>query len=90
MDFNKLNTELYQLSAPHRFSKKPTELDKGYLKISDWLGDVCFHFEQKRKKQENLDENEFKALIEEYRAKINELDDSEYKRGLLKALNEVK
>ncbi len=89
MDFNKLNTELYQLSAPHRFSKKPTELDKGYLKIADWLGDVCFHFEQKRKNQEKSDEEEFKALIDDYRDKINELDNSEYKKGLLKALREA-
>ena len=70
MDFNKLNSELYQLSAPHRFAKKPTELDKGYLKIADWLGDVCFHFEQRRKNQEKCDEDEFKALIESYKAKV--------------------
>ncbi len=89
MDFNKLNSELYQLSAPHRFAKKPTKLDKGYLKIADWLGDVCFHFEQKRKQQEKFDEDEFKALVNEYRVKIMELDDSPYREGLLKAISEV-
>jgi len=89
MDFNKLNSELYQLSAPHKFTKKPSDLDKGYMKISNWLNDLCYHFEQKRKANELSDEEEFKAIIESYREKINELCDSEYKRGLLKALNEV-
>lgn len=89
MDFNKLNSELYQLSAPHRFAKKPTDIDRGYIKIADWLADVCFHYEQKRKQQDVFDEDEFKALIEEYRAKVHWLQESEYKNGLLKALSEV-
>jgi len=89
MDFNKLNTELYQLSTPHRFSKNPNDFDKGYLKIADWLGDVCFHFEQKRKNIEKLDEDEFKNLIDSYVEKVDELNDSEYKDGLLKALSDV-
>jgi len=89
MDFNKLNTELYQLSSPYRFSRKPTDFDKGYLKISNWINDLCFHFEKKRQSQDAADEDEFKALLAEYRAKINELEDSDYKRGLLKAINEV-
>ena len=89
MDFNKLNSELYTLSAPHQFAKQPTEFDRGYLKISNWLNDLCFHYEQKRKANELSDENEFQRLIEEYRSKINELDNSEYKNGLLKAINEI-
>ena len=56
MDFNKLNTELYQLSAPHRFPRKATEFDKGYLKISDWLGDLCYYYEKKRQSQEQYDD----------------------------------
>lgn len=89
MDFNKLNTELHQLSAPHRFAKKPNELDRGYLKISTWLNDLCYHYEKKRQSQEKFDEDEFKALVESYRERILKLSDSEYKEGLLKALNEV-
>ena len=46
-------------------------------------------FEQKRKSQEIVDEDEFLELVESYRTKINKLDDSEDKRGLLKALPEV-
>jgi len=89
MDFNKLNSELYQLSAPHRFARKPSEIDRGYLKMSNWLNDLCFYFEQKRKHQELDDEDEFKSLIEDHRAKVNKLVDSDYKRGLLKALNDL-
>lgn len=89
MDFNKLNSELHQLSAPHRFAKRPNEVDRGYMKISNWLNDLCYHYEKKRQSQEKCDEDEFKALIDSYRVKINELSDSEYKKGLLKALNEI-
>ena len=89
MDFNKLNTELYQLSAPHRFPRKATEFDRGYLKISDWLADLCFHFEERRKNQESSDESEFQDIIKEYREKIEELEPSEYRDGLLKAIGEV-
>lgn len=89
MDFNKLNDELYQQSAPHMFSKKPNDFDKGYMKISKWLADLCYYYEQKRQAQEITDEDEFKVVIEEYRTKINELEASDYKSGLLKALNEV-
>ncbi len=71
MDFNKLNSELHQLSMPHRFPRKATELDRGYLKISDWLNDSYYYYENKRQEQESYDEDEFKALIEEYRNKMN-------------------
>ena len=89
MDFNKLNSELYQNSAPHRFSKQPGDLDKGYLKIADWLGDLCFYFEQKRKNQELAYEDEFMEHIEKCRKETSKLPDSEFKKGLLKALSEV-
>lgn len=89
MDFNELNSELYQLSAPYRFSKQPNDFDKGYMKISDWINDLCYYFEKKRQSQESADEDEFKALIESYREKILKLDDSQYKEGLLKAISEM-
>jgi len=89
MDFNKLNSEIYQLSAPHRFSKQPGAYDKGYLKIADWIGDLCFYFEQKRKNQELTDEDEFREHIEKCKIDTSELPDSDFKKGLLKALSEV-
>lgn len=89
MDFNKLNSELYQLSAPHRFSKKPTDFDRGYLKMSDWLNDLCFYYEKQRKYQEKNDAKEFLTLIVEHKKKLLELEGSDYKKGLLKAINEV-
>ena len=89
MDFNKLNSELHQLSAPHRFSKKPDDFDRGYMKISNWLNGLCYYYEQKRKADELSDENEFQNLIDDYISKINELEASDYKNGLLKAINEI-
>jgi len=89
MNFNKLNSDLYQLSSQHRFSKDPNAFDKGYMKVSEWLADMCFYYEKKRKAQEVADEAEFLSLIEKHREKILELKDSEYRRGLLKALSEV-
>lgn len=94
MDFNELNLKIYQQSAPHRFSKKPSDLDRGYMKISDWIGDVCFYYEQKRKEQkrkerERLDEEEFIQLKKEQKEKIEKMPDSGYKKGLAKAIEEI-
>ena len=90
MDFNKLNSELYQLSAPYKFSKQPTDFDKGYMKISNWLNDLCYYYEKKRQTEELHNENEFKAVIKKHKDKIEELGPSEYKDGLLKALQNIK
>ena len=89
MDFNKLNTELYHLSAPYKFTKKPNDFSKGYIKISDWLADLCFHYNLKRKSQDSENESEFRALIKEHKMKIEKLSESEFKKGLLKALSEI-
>lgn len=89
MDFNKLNAVLYQQSATYRFAKKPNDFDKGYMKISKWLADLCYYYEHKREQQELADEDEFMALINDYKTKINKLGESDYKKGLLKAIGEV-
>ena len=89
MNFNKLNSELYTLQSPHKFAKKPTDFDKGYMKISNWLNDLCYHYEKKRLANELSDENEFQNLIEDYKTKISQLEESEYKNGLLKAISEI-
>ena len=89
MDFNKLNSHLYQQAAPYRFSKNPNNIDKGYLKISDWLADLCFYYEKKREAHELSDEEEFKQLIQTHKKNISDLKESDYKQGLLKAINEI-
>lgn len=89
MDFNKLNSELYQLSMPSRFPKKISDYNKGYIKISDWVSELCFYYEKKREEQELMYEDEFIHLIEVHMQHIDSLDESEYKRGLMKALEEV-
>lgn len=89
MDFNKLSLNLYQESAPYRFTKKPNDFHKGYVKMSDWLNELCFYYEKKRQTQEFANANEFKFLVQEHKNKINELKESDYKKGLLKAINEI-
>ena len=91
MDFNKLNEELYQLSMNHRFPTKRgvTKCDEGYIRISDWLNELCYFFEKQRETQEILNEEQFKSVVNLYRKKVEKLPPSEYKDGLLKALSEV-
>ena len=89
MDFTKLNQDLHNKAAHYKFSKQPTAYDKGYLKISDWVNDLCFYYIQKNKLIQNEDTQEFKKLIQAHREKIESLKPSEYKEGLLKALDDV-
>lgn len=93
MDFNQLNEKLYQQSMPSRYpkkkKKKKSDYDKGYIKIANWLAELCLHFEKRRAERDSMDEIEFNNIVEEYRVKIEELEDSSYKKGLMKALGEV-
>lgn len=90
MDFEKLNNDLYYKSSHYKFAKKPTDFDNGYMKISDWINDLCWYYISKRKQLDNDMDLEFNKLIEEQKKKITVLDDSEYKSGLLKAVEDVK
>lgn len=49
MDFEKLNNDFYFKSSHHKFTQKPTDLDRGYLKISDWINDLCWYCIDKKK-----------------------------------------
>ena len=89
MDFIKLNKNLHSKAAHYKFSKKPGNFDKGYLKISDWINDLCFYYIQKHKQIAKEDDKEFNTLIQAHREKIEALEPSEYKEGLLKALNDI-
>ena len=89
MDFKKLNQDLYCKSSHYKFAKKPNDFDRGYMKISNWVNDLCWHYIQKRKTLENEMEMEFNTLIKEQRGKITALEDSRYKEGLLKAVDDL-
>jgi len=89
MDFEKLNSELYTKAGHYRFAKKPTDFDKGYLKISNWVNDLCFFYIQKRNKQDKIDEVEFNKFIEAQKEKIEALKPSSYRDGLLKAVDDI-
>lgn len=89
MNFNNLNRELYIKASHYKFSKNPTEFDKGYLKTSDWVNELCYYYIS-RKKQFDLDcELEFKSLLEVHKRKIKALKPSSYKDGLMKAIDDV-
>lgn len=59
------------------------------MKISDWINDLCWYYMQKRKQLDRDSEVEFKALVEAQRKKIEGLEPSEYRDGLLKAVDEL-
>jgi len=80
---------LHTKAAHYKFTKKPGSFDKGYLKINDWLNDLCFYYIQKHKQIAKEDEKEFSTLIQAHREKIEALSPSEYKEGLLKALTDI-
>ncbi len=89
MNFKKLSNDLYFLASHHKFAKKPTDYDRGYMKIADWINDVCWHYMQKRKQLDRDSEIEFKSLVQAQRKKIEALEPSEYKDGLIKAVDDV-
>ena len=89
MNFEKLNEDLYFKSSHYKFAKKPTDFDKGYLKVSEWVNELCFFYIQKSKQIEEMNEEEFKAMVQVQRKKAEALAPSLYRDGLLKALNDV-
>lgn len=89
MDFEKLNNDFYFKSSHHKFAKKPTDFDKGYMKISDWVNELCWYYIRKRKQLDKEMDMEFKALIQEQKKKIHALPSSVYRDGLMKAMEEL-
>ena len=89
MNFEQLNEELYFKSSHYKFAKKPTDFDKGYLKVREWVNDLCFFYIQKSKQIEQMNEDEFKELVQAQREKAEALEPSLYSDGLLKALDDV-
>ena len=89
MDFEKLNNRLYFLTSHHKFAKKPTDYDRGYMKIADWINDLCWYYVSKRKQLDKAMDIEFKSLVEDQKEKILGMEPSEYRDGLLKAVDDV-
>ena len=89
MNFKKLSNDLYFKASHYKFAKKPNDFDRGYMKISDWINDLCWHYMQKRKQLDRDSEIEFKRLVEAQRKKIDGLAPSEYRDGLIKAVDEL-
>ena len=86
MDFNKLNLDLYQFSMPHRYPRKCTNTDKGYMKGAEWVADMCFYYDKKKKEFDIQQKEEFLRELECQKLKILKLKDGDYKKGLLEAI----
>ena len=89
MDYEKISDTLYYKASHHKFAKRPSEFDKGYVKISDWVNELCWYYLQKHKACDIADEQEFKALLEAQRKKVLSMKSSDYQQGLLKALDDI-
>ena len=87
--FSKLSEHLYQHRAPYQFSKKATRYDKGYLKVSDWASELCYHYKQKIKAQEKAISEEFSDVLEARKREAEALAPSEYKKGVLQAFDDI-
>jgi len=89
MNFEKLNEELYTKAGHYKFAKSPNDFDRGYVKISDWINDLCWYYISKRKSSDKQMREEFKDLLLMQRKKIEGLEPSLYKEGLIKALDDA-
>ena len=89
MDFERLSNDLYYRSSHYKFAKKPTEFDRGYFKISEWVSELCWYYISRRKELERSMEEEFNTLIKKQKEKALALPSSPYKEGLIKALEEI-
>jgi hypothetical protein len=90
MDFKKLSDDIYYKSSHYKFAKKPTGFDKGYVKVSDWINELCWHYISRHKELDRNMEEEFTQLIQQQRQKAESLSESAYKKGLLQALKDIK
>ena len=89
MDFKQLNKDLYQKSAHYRFAKKPDDFDRGYLKLNDWLNELCWYYISREKDMQRQMDEEFRSLVKKKEKKISELKESAYKQGLKKAVEDL-
>lgn len=80
-----LSSRLYILSTPHRFKKEQDSFDRGYLNVNDWMDGLCSEYMQK----DRAILHDFEAMITKLREWIEARDDSAYKEGMKKALQDI-
>jgi len=68
---------------------KNNDFDRGYIKVSDWINDLCWYYIAKCKELDKESEREFKALIQKKKVMIDALEPSAYKDVLLKAVDDT-
>jgi hypothetical protein len=60
------------------------------MKISDWINDLCWYYASKRKAVDAQMDREFKELVSAQKQKVLALEPSEYKNGLIKAIEDIR
>ena len=81
----KLSSILYNRSTPYRFKKEQGSFDRGYLKVNFWMDELCLEALEK----DRLIEQEFDEKIEKLKRWMKTVKGSEYKEGMLKALEDA-
>ena len=81
----KLSSELYAKSTPHRFKKEQNSFDRGYLKVNFWMDELCLESIEKDR-QIALEFDEKVGKLQRWMETIKE---SEYKRGMNQALKDA-
>jgi len=84
----KISSHCYALSTRYRYAKTPHWSEKyseGQLAALEYIEKLCFHFLQEEK---NIPER-FKEEISRQIQQNSCLNDSDYKKGLYDALNDI-
>ena len=81
----KLSSELYIKSTPHRFKKEQNSFDRGYLKVNFWMDELCLE-SMAKDRQIAL---EFDAKVEKLKRWMETIKESEYKKGMEQALHDA-
>ena len=80
-----LSAKLYINSTPHRFKKEKNSFDRGYMKVSFWMDELCS--EAIAKDRQIL--KDFDAMVEKLKRWIETMEESDYKEGMKKALRDA-
>ncbi len=80
-----LSSRLYFVASHHRFKEKKNPYDEGFLKVVDWMQELCLHYihEDERLKAELL------QVLKENEAKIAKLKRSRKTQGMIDAIEKA-
>ena len=83
-----VSSNVYNNSVKYRFDKHKVyseKYKKGNIAVYDWVSELCFYYLQKEK---NL-LNEFEMILKQKKDELSNLDDNEFRDGIIDALKDV-